>query len=834
MARHKRSRPFSEAKPPHPSAPSRESSLLSRPISRRRKWIVRLLLVFGVPLAFLAVCEGALRLVGYGHPTEFLLATTLNGSPVWAPNQLFGRRFFGADYERKPVPFAAPRPKADERVRVFVFGESAAFGDPQPEFGLPRMLQAVLSHRYPDTRFEVINAAMTGINSHVVREIARDCGKAEGDVWVVYMGNNEVIGPFGAGTVFGPQAPPIGLVRSNLAIRTMRFGQLLGSVTESLNAPPASKRTWGGLLMFLNNQVRHDDSRMTVAYKHFERNLRDILAAAKGSRAAVVLSTVAVNLKDCAPFASLHREHLDEAQLGSWKSAFRQGRAARMKGDNAQAIDHFRAAEDIDDEYAELSFELANALLEEGDEEQAARYYAAARDKDVLRFRCDGPTNDLIRRIAADGPPSQVRLADAERTFAEASPARSPGSTLFYEHVHLTFEGNYLLARTLAEQIEHMLPTHVDRAAAADWPTLEQCGARLAWNDWARLIAVNEIIGRLADQPFTNQSNHAFQVGRLTELANKLDPLAQMALRNVDALFEVAVAAAPEDAALYAQRGSMRRFSGNKPGAIDDARRATELLPFNASHWMALGAAMATDRQFEEAAEAFKEAFQQDGQNVTALQKLARVYVQLNRPGDAIAACRRAIEIEPRFGPAYLELGRLLEQSGKVTEAERSFRAAIENRVWRVADLRELAEFCEARGWTEEAADSFDIAASLDPGDVTLRIKAGQLLVAAKRYDKARRHFADAVRLAPEMGEAHYLLGVELGRIKERKQAAEEFREAVRLMPGLVEARINLALALNNDGQRADALRQFQLVLKQDPENPIAIEYIQSLTRGAR
>jgi tetratricopeptide (TPR) repeat protein len=791
-------------------------------------------LIFVVPLAFLAACEGALRLIGYGYQTEFLLATTLNGSPVWAPNQLFGRRFFGAGHERQPVPFVVPRPKAGETVRVFVFGESAAFGDPQPEFGLPRMLQVVLSQRHPKTRFEVINAAMTGINSHVVREIARDCSKADGDVWVIYMGNNEVIGPFGAGTVFGPQAPSIGLIRSNLAIRSMRFGQLLGVASESLNAPPASKRTWGGLLMFLDNQVRQGDPRMKVAYKHYERNLRDILAAAKSSGAAVVLSTVAVNLKDCAPFASLHREHLDEAQLGSWKTAFRQGQAALMKGDSAGAIALYRAAEDIDDEYADLSFELANALLNAGDEAEAARYYAKARDKDVLRFRCDGSTNDLIRRIAADEPPGQVRLADSERTFAEASPAGSPGSHLFYEHVHLTFEGNYLLARTLAEQIDRMLPKHIDRAAAADWPTLEQCGARLAWNDWAHLIAVNEIIGRLADRPFTNQSNHAVQLRKLTEHANELDPLAQMALRDVDELFEVAVAAAPEDATLYGQRASMRGFSGNKPGAIDDARRATELLPINARHWMALGAALATDSQFEEAAKAFKEAFYEDGQNVTALQKLARVYSQLNRPDDAMAACRRAIEIEPRFGPAYLELGRLLEQSGQVMEAEKNFRAAIENRVWRVADLRELAEFCEARGWTDEAADSFDIAASLDPSDVMLCMKAGQLLVAAKRYDEGRRHFVDAVRLAPEMGEAHYLLGVELGRIKEPKQAAVEFREAVRLMPGVVEARINLAFALANDGRQADALRQFQLVLQQDPENPIAIRNIQSLTREMR
>jgi hypothetical protein len=56
----------------------------------------------------------------------------------------------------------------------------------------------------------------------------------------------------------------------------------------------------------------------------------------------------------------------------------------------------------------------------------------------------------------------------------------------------------------------------------------------------------------------------------------------------------------------------------------------------------------------------------------------------------------------------------------------------------------------------------------------------------------------------------------------------------VRLMPNVVEARINLAFALANDGRKADALRQFQLVLEQDPENPIAIRNIQSLTRENR
>jgi len=90
------------------------------------------------------------------------------------------------------------------------------------------MLQAMLSLRYPGVRFEVVNAAMTAINSSVVLPIARDCANADGDIWVIYMGNNEVVGPFGPGTVFGPQVPPLPLIQSILALKTTRTRAVAG------------------------------------------------------------------------------------------------------------------------------------------------------------------------------------------------------------------------------------------------------------------------------------------------------------------------------------------------------------------------------------------------------------------------------------------------------------------------------------------------------------------------------------------------------------------------------------------------------------------------------
>src|SRR5207344_3209805 len=93
-------------------------------------------------------------------------------------------------------------------TRVFVLGESAAMGDPEPAFGPARYLEALLQLKHPGRRFEIVNVAFTAINSHVLLPLAQECARHEGDLWIVYMGNNEMVGPYGAATILGTQAPP--------------------------------------------------------------------------------------------------------------------------------------------------------------------------------------------------------------------------------------------------------------------------------------------------------------------------------------------------------------------------------------------------------------------------------------------------------------------------------------------------------------------------------------------------------------------------------------------------------------------------------------------------
>ncbi len=273
-------------------------------------WSFRLLALVLVPLVILTLLEISLRVAGFGYPTAFLLPSSNHDQKTLVQNNAFGWRFFGKRKSRTPAAISILRDKPSGVIRIFVFGESAAFGDPQPAFGLPRVLQATLSLRHPETKFEVVNAAMTAINSHVILPIARDCARAGGDIWVIYMGNNEFVGPFGAGTVFGSQTLPLPLIRASLALKQTRIGQMMSAALEPRT--PADKSEWGGMEMFLDQQVRDGDPKITGVYRNFESNLGDIIRAGHASGAGVVVSTVAVNLKDCAPFASQSRAGLSE------------------------------------------------------------------------------------------------------------------------------------------------------------------------------------------------------------------------------------------------------------------------------------------------------------------------------------------------------------------------------------------------------------------------------------------------------------------------------------------------------------------------------------------
>ncbi len=198
-------------------------------MSRRRRWAFRLVAAVLMPALFLGAFEIVLRCGGPAiRRVSWCHRRARPGYLV--DNYKFAWRFFPRALARSSQPILVSQEKPPGLKRIVVLGSSAAMGDPEPAFGLPRVLQALLELRYPDQPFEVVNAAMTAVNSHVVLPIAKDCRVLDADAWVIYMGNNEVVGPFGAGTVFGVRGTPLWLIRVGLSLNRTKTGQFLSEL----------------------------------------------------------------------------------------------------------------------------------------------------------------------------------------------------------------------------------------------------------------------------------------------------------------------------------------------------------------------------------------------------------------------------------------------------------------------------------------------------------------------------------------------------------------------------------------------------------------------------
>jgi len=508
-----------------------------------------------IPVLLLVVIEGALRLFDVGFPTSLTVPCTLQGHAAACYNLFFPAPFFPPGMIKTPQAYAIPAEKSQGTFRIFVLGESAAMGDPDPAYAFSRYLEVMLRQRYPSMKFEVANTGSVAINSHVLLPIAQGLAKQRPDLFIVYSGNNEVVGPYGPGTALTSSGMSLPVIRTSIFVRSTRIGQLLTKVGSQ-------KKEWGGMEMFLDKQVRESSPLMQYAYSNFERNLKDTVEIARRTGARVIVSTVATNLKDCGPFSSLHRENLAPEELRSWMTLVQQGKEFEAARSYPEALQAYRAATKIDDQFAELEFRMARSLWIQGDYDGAKQHFLRARDLDTLRFRADSRINAINRSVASST--TGAELVDAEALFSKESPNGIIGSDLVYEHVHMTPLGNYLLARAMFLQIASKLPSEVGHPITeADVPTQAECEQLLAFtgHDHARITI--EMLQRLQKPPFTNQVNHSDQVLRLTLKAEGPSESAD----ETAAQYEWAIRKNPADRVLHYNYG-LFLFERNRNAAV--------------------------------------------------------------------------------------------------------------------------------------------------------------------------------------------------------------------------------------------------------------------------
>jgi tetratricopeptide (TPR) repeat protein len=694
-----------------------------------RRFIYWLITLSIAPL-LCGLLEAGLRLGGFGHPPAFLADDAIAGRVVVRDNPHFARRFFPPPLYRSPRPFAVERPKPAGVYRVVVLGESAALGDPAPAFGFTRILEVMLQERYPGRRIEVVNAAVTAINSHAIREIAAECGRLQPDLFLIYMGNNEVVGPYGAGTVFHPLRQSLAAIRAHLWVKRSRIGQL----ADRLGRPRGPQR-WEGMAMFLGHEVRAADPGLAVVRSHFRRNLEDVLDAAERAGAKVLLATVATNLRDQAPFAG---------------------------------------------EPAAQAYREARELDAQGKHDEAYAAFVRARDLDTLRFRADSATNDAIRELAAA---RRVALLDVEAAFRRASPHGIPGDELLFEHVHMTFEGNHLIAKEALQHIASLLP-------APDAPEAlspEECARRLGFTPWHRHQLLREVIDRIRRPPFAGQAGNAERRARLEEQARALRLLLAPS-RLAEAIAAASpVAAASADWQLHEGLAELLEAAGEVEPAVAEWQRVVAAVPHNHEAHGRLGALLVAAGRPDEARARFQHALALRPDVADPYNNLGAFHGGQGRWPQAEAAYRRALEIDPRSHQALVNLASALAAQGRVEDAKAHYRQAAGAPIHSARTRYDLAVLAQALGLEGEVLVHLRAALEIDPEHVEACEMMAETLRQSGRLAQAIADFEALTSRAPS-APAHLMLAELLEESGRPGEATEHQQRALAIDPGLAEA----------------------------------------------
>jgi tetratricopeptide (TPR) repeat protein len=696
-------------------------------INRAHLWLFRIVTIILIPVILLGLVEAGLRIFDYGYSTNTFSTCQVLGKKAYCNNTQFAWQFFPRDIARDFSPFVFFAKKPSDTYRIFVLGASAVQGVPEPAFSFGRILEVLLKQTYPQYHFEVISLAMPAINSHAVLEITQDCLKHQPDLLVVYLGNNEVVGPYGAGTVFSPLISNRLLIRTSIKLKSIRIVQLLSNLLYLLRSNSGQAQQWRGMEMFLGHQVRAQEPRLNQVYKHFRANLTDIcnLAAKKG--VPILVSTVAINLKDCPPFASQHRIGISDEQLQQWELEHQHGLDCEKKRDYEGAIQAYQDGLILDPDYAETHFRLGRCYWETQQYEQASQAYRRACEFDTLRFRADQQINQIIRDSAQEKQKQGVYFIDTAKVISAHSEQQVPGRQWFYEHVHFNFSGNYLLAKIMFEQIEPLLPRSLkkDNSRNGTIPNEQQCADALCYTILEQYKITKKVLENyITRAPFTNQAYHSQAVRQLESYIQLLkDRVDKIPFESFLEKYRQSIERNPSDWQLrwiYASLLASEQVN-DQAKALQQYQIVHEKLPLWSAPYAFMGLAASKMGKLDKGIDYNKKAIALDHTQFEAYFNLGFAYQLQQKYEQAIKNYHLAIRYQPEHASAYLNLGVILFNQGKIEQAIETYITGQEN----IPDYPELyynlGVIYEKTGNIDNAVEQYRKAIDINPDSTKYR-----------------------------------------------------------------------------------------------------------------
>ena len=370
-----------------------------------------------IPFILLFGLEGILRITGYGDDFSLFIQNQEKGYEEYMKlNPDVGKKYFKKLEYTKPGNDIFYKNKPENTFRIFVLGSSTVVGFPyEQNLMFSRILNRQLDEAFPDKNIEVVNTAITAINSFTLLDYTKQILKYQPDAILIYAGHNEFYGAFGIGSNETIRRTR-GLTKLNIALMDFKINQLLRNVITGVGQKIAIRGQAGseGTLMkriVASNNIPYNSEIYRIGIERYRQNMEAILKTIKKKDVPVFFSETVCNVKDIEPFSSV------------------------TDGPSEPAIEVYKKAQ---------AAEAAN------DFEKAKELYYRAKDLDAVRFRASEDINMIINDLSVK---YEAYLVPMLSKFQDHSPHKLIGNNLMTEHLHPNIDGYFLMADAFFEKI---------------------------------------------------------------------------------------------------------------------------------------------------------------------------------------------------------------------------------------------------------------------------------------------------------------------------------------------------------------------------------------------
>ena len=222
-----------------------------------------------------------------------------------------------------------------------------------------------------------------------------------------------------------------------------------------------------------------------------------------------------------------------------------------------------------------------------------------------------------------------------------------------------------------------------------------------------------------------------------------------------------------------------------KPGALEEFRKAYALAPGDAVIALTAGKALADAGNDSEAVPILEHAVDLQPKSGEAEYQLAIVLQRVDRVPDAINLLTKVVHSEPANAAALTNLGMALAQMHKATEGIPFLKKAI----------------------------------TINPSDPTAHQDLAAAYIQINQIDDAVAELNVAIKLSPDSPQLHYDLGTAYKLQDDATDAIPELETASKLNPAGYEPPYVLGLLYLQVGRYQDAAQQLELSLKLHPQN---------------